>query len=375
MSSSVPISLSNAAVTAALAGSSSSSGLVNRFSEIENPPKSDDFTATNTNNDRPRSFSHSVNYSDSYSKANNSFSFSTQPVTDDIISVSGWVENEKKLLALEFKYESEQLADKISHLSAKECEKLGLSLLALKIVAVKSSLFGRFSISLESNRLKNKVIERFSFKPGDEVILRSLERKPNDRNTTSSVGKSFSSGDSETISLNGVVSKVYQSVIEIVSESSPEEIGLPIDSPCLRMDLRTNEYTHRKMIEALENLNQDRSHPLIPLLFNQIEIPQHNMKNLHSFPEGSRSNHISYNFGLDVANKNLNESQLQAVRGALEASYVSIIHGPPGTGKTSTVRCFTIYIFATPIFNHWFARCWIYSHFAIVTHEFSSTAL
>ena len=157
MSSSVPISLSNAAVTAALAGSSSSSGLVNRFSEIENPPKSDDFTATNTNNDRPRSFSHSVNYSDSYSKANNSFSFSTQPVTDDIISVSGWVENEKKLLALEFKYESEQLADKISHLSAKECEKLGLSLLALKIVAVKSSLFGGFSISL--NRLTSPELD------------------------------------------------------------------------------------------------------------------------------------------------------------------------------------------------------------------------
>lgn len=36
-------------------------------------------------------------------------------------------------------------------------------------------------------------------------------------------------------------------------------------------------------------------------------------------------------------NSNLNESQLEAIRFALASKHVALIHGPPGTGKTTTV--------------------------------------
>ena len=36
-------------------------------------------------------------------------------------------------------------------------------------------------------------------------------------------------------------------------------------------------------------------------------------------------------------NKNLNKSQLEAVKFALNQKDIAVIHGPPGTGKTTTV--------------------------------------
>ncbi|MEO5946152.1 MAG: AAA domain-containing protein [Chitinophagaceae bacterium] len=43
------------------------------------------------------------------------------------------------------------------------------------------------------------------------------------------------------------------------------------------------------------------------------------------------------NFAVDFRNKQLNESQQQAVKAILQNEEVTIVHGPPGTGKTTTL--------------------------------------
>lgn len=40
---------------------------------------------------------------------------------------------------------------------------------------------------------------------------------------------------------------------------------------------------------------------------------------------------------ISFTNKNLNDSQQEAIKNSLASSDVSLIHGPPGTGKTTTV--------------------------------------
>ena len=47
-----------------------------------------------------------------------------------------------------------------------------------------------------------------------------------------------------------------------------------------------------------------------------------------------RKNYIK---NLTFFNKELNESQKDAVRFALEVNEIGLIHGPPGTGKTTTI--------------------------------------
>lgn len=237
--------------------------------------------------------------------------------------LSIWIENQRALLRLELNEEIEQLKQKINQLSAKECERQGLSLLRLSIVDSKNSLFGRFSIILESNRIKNKVIDRVCFKIGDEVVLYS-EKKPS---TVTQCTNNTETFNQQATVINGIVSKISNEIIEIITEESPEEVYL---SPPLRLDLRSNEYTHKKMMDLLNELeltyhNRNMGHHLIPLLFGEIDVSPASLK-------------CNISESCDVLmNQALNHSQVEAIRGSLDSAYVSLIHGPPGTGKTSTV--------------------------------------
>jgi len=46
---------------------------------------------------------------------------------------------------------------------------------------------------------------------------------------------------------------------------------------------------------------------------------------------------VSFIIELQYYNQNLDESQKEAVKFALSQHDVAIIHGPPGTGKTTTI--------------------------------------
>lgn len=230
-----------------------------------------------------------------------------------------WIDKQKLLLALESSAEKEQLAEKIQSLSAKECEKQGLSLLHLKLLGTRTALFGRFSISLESDRVKNKVLDQVSFKAGDEVILYSSRTSRSVNSNPTSGGKPSNSSDgadASASSITGVVSKVNNAMIEIVTEQTPEDVSL--ESP-LRMDLRSNDYTHKKMCGVLDELGKS-PHGLIPLLFGRLQLNPASMRNLNIETAGGGE--------FPTLNQSLNASQRAAVQGALQANYVALIHGP-----------------------------------------------
>ena len=261
--------------------------------------------------------------------------------------LSSWIENQKSCLKLELNEEISQLKDKISQLSARECEKQGLSLLHLNILNIKNSLFGRFSISLESNRIKNKIIDRVCFKVGDEVVLYSTRKvsKQNNDNT-------LNDDEDLSSSINGIVSKVSNETLEIVTDQSPEEVFL---GPPLRIDLRSNEYTHNKMVGVLNQLEEvsqnqrNNNCPLIPLLFDEVEMTPYNLR--------SKSNHTmipNSNSDLILMNPRLNVSQIEAIKGSLDANYISLIHGPPGTVYSTFLHHLYLYLKLTdwPIKSH-----------------------
>ncbi len=89
----------------------------------------------------------------------------------------------------------------------------------------------------------------------------------------------------------------------------------------LRLDLYVNDITFQRMLDALES-------------FEEVEGGK---KNLRDILVGDREPQFGEVPDIEVNNEKLNESQREAVRKSLAAEGLFLIHGPPGTGKTTTL--------------------------------------
>lgn len=135
---------------------------------------------------------------------------------------------------------------------------------------------------------------------------------------------------------SGIVYKVtargitvaFDEAPEFLLEASANQRGAEPEYTLVRMP---SEVTYRRMKDALRDvLSPPASLPhlsrLVAVLFveEQLEIA----------PPPERPTPES---AVSFFNSDLNESQREAVEFALRQSHLAIIHGPPGTGKTTTV--------------------------------------
>ncbi|EXB46303.1 DNA-binding protein SMUBP-2 [Morus notabilis] len=118
----------------------------------------------------------------------------------------------------------------------------------------------------------------------------------------------------------GVVYRLKDSSITVAFDDIPEE-GL--NSP-LRLEKVANEVTYRRMKDALIQLSKGvqkgPAADLVPVLFGE-RLPAVAKKDVTFSP----------------FNSNLDHSQKEAISKALASKNVFLLHGPPGTGKTTTV--------------------------------------
>ncbi|KAI3838060.1 hypothetical protein MKW98_009011 [Papaver atlanticum] len=118
----------------------------------------------------------------------------------------------------------------------------------------------------------------------------------------------------------GVVYRLKDSSITVVFDDIPED-GL---NSSLRLEKLANEITYRRMKDALIQLSKGvlkgPASDLVPVLFGE-EQPTVAKKDVSFTP----------------FNSNLDHSQKDAITKALSSKNVFLLHGPPGTGKTTTV--------------------------------------
>lgn len=205
------------------------------------------------------------------------------------------------LIDLEKEAEISASIDSTSSRSLDAAQKKGSTIFNLKCTNVESGLMGKSLLEFQPN--KGDVLPAHKFGPHDVVVLKPNKADPG----SASLGQ-------------GIVYRLKDSSITVAFDELPED-GL--DSP-LRLEKVANEVTYRRMKDALIQLSKGvQTGPaadLVPVLFGE-----------------KPPTFLNKPVQVTLFNKRLDHSQKDAISKALISKSVFLLHGPPGTGKTTTV--------------------------------------
>jgi ATP-dependent RNA/DNA helicase IGHMBP2 len=124
----------------------------------------------------------------------------------------------------------------------------------------------------------------------------------------------------------GLVSRRDQSTLDVVLTQSPESEN---ERPTFRVDLADDEIARQRMKSALSQARAADRGRLAQLRDVLLRARPFNVGKAVPASTATRAT--------TARATGLNDSQREAVEFALAAADVAIIHGPPGTGKTTTV--------------------------------------
>ncbi len=205
-----------------------------------------------------------------------------------------------RLLDLEAEAEKQEALRDMQRRSPAAAEASGSSLTNLVIRDEDAGLGGRILLTL-GKRNENLPLPWTRLGSGTPVIL--------SEEGTRSAGEGW----------RGIVSRLQKDSIQVALAQWPETES---ERSSFRLDRSSDEISRQRQRLGLDKARgahgsrlaelRDVLLGLRPAAFHPIDVPQ-------------------------PLDKTLNESQLEAVRFALSTDDVAIIHGPPGTGKTTTV--------------------------------------
>lgn len=198
---------------------------------------------------------------------------------------------------MEAEAEADRLAERRRLRNSKHAESTGETLLDLVISDSDPGLGGRYLVTfIKRNRELNLPWNRL--KVGTPVLISKFK-------------------DDSGESWSGVVSRSKRGSLQVSVNEIPDE-------DTFRIDLAADEITRKRSSDAIKlaRNSKGRLGKLRDVLLGD-EQPV--------FPASDKNDSLASNI------TDLNESQIEAVRNALCTHDVAIIHGPPGTGKTTTV--------------------------------------
>uniref|UniRef100_A0A2K5QRK2 DNA-binding protein SMUBP-2 n=1 Tax=Cebus imitator TaxID=2715852 RepID=A0A2K5QRK2_CEBIM len=220
-------------------------------------------------------------------------------------AVESFVTKQLELLELERDAEVEERRSWQENISLKELQSRGVCLLQLQVSSQRTGLYGRLLVTLEPRRCGSAAaLPSNSFTSGDIVGL-------------------YDAANEGSQLATGILTRVTQKSVTVAFDES-HDFQLSLDREnSYRLLKLANDVTYKRLKKALTALKKYHSGPassLIEVLFGR------------SAPSPASDIHP-----LTFFNTCLDASQKEAVSFALSQKELAIIHGPPGTGKTTTV--------------------------------------
>ncbi|XP_006893295.1 PREDICTED: DNA-binding protein SMUBP-2 isoform X2 [Elephantulus edwardii] len=220
-------------------------------------------------------------------------------------AVESFVSKQLDLLELERDAEVEERRSWQESVSLKELQSRGVCLLRLQVTSQRTGLYGRLLATFEPRKCgPEAVLPSHSFTSGDIVGL-------------------YEAANEGSQLATGILTRVTQkSVIVAFDETHDFQLNLDRENSYRLLKL-ANDVTYKRLKRALLALKKHHSGPassLIEVLFG-----------------GSAPSPAGDTHALSFYNPSLDASQKEAVSFALAQKELAIIHGPPGTGKTTTV--------------------------------------
>nr|XP_035929299.1 DNA-binding protein SMUBP-2 isoform X3 [Halichoerus grypus] len=217
-------------------------------------------------------------------------------------AVESFVTKQLDLLELERDAEVEERRSWQENISPKELQSRGVCLLKLQVSSQRTGLYGRLLVTFEPRRCASAaVLPSNSFTSGDIVGLY----------------------DEGSQLATGILTRITQRSVTVAFDES-HDFQLSLDrEQAYRLLKLANDVTYKRLKKALITLKKYHSGPafsLIEVLFG-----------------GSAPSPASEIQPPPFCNTSLDASQKEAVSFALSQKELAIIHGPPGTGKTTTV--------------------------------------
>ncbi|EDK36972.2 hypothetical protein PGUG_01070 [Meyerozyma guilliermondii ATCC 6260] len=224
----------------------------------------------------------------------------------------------KAALQLEQQADSELTSEYLSSYSPKKLAKLGLAVVNLVVHGIRTGLGGKLLMELTldpSVRGENTEFSTGSLRVGDIVRIDTMKNSTEPQKDTSDA-------------VDAVITKISSNSIVAAVEDDDNELGLynntANESTKIWIVKLTNSITYKRMNSALgklSELNDAKKNVIHRVLLGEIEP--------HISPT-PKTQTVFFD-------SQLNTSQQNAISFALNSSPITIIHGPPGTGKTYTL--------------------------------------
>lgn len=202
----------------------------------------------------------------------------------------------KELLDLETQAEKQRFVEQLDRLTPQQREAKGTCLTGLVVEEEYPGLGGRFILALR--RGNRSALPWTSLDSGHPVILSARI-------------------DGTLMNLRGVIVERQSHAIHVAFEDLTPDLD---DAGPLQIDQSFDESTRRKERQALDQVEKAKGNRLAELrdIFAGLKKPSFEKRDA-------------------PVTTGLNATQHAAVIQALEARDVAIVHGPPGTGKTTTL--------------------------------------